>query len=165
MTKHKWVVPRIAKTVDPRIAIARHIGWIKPITNETEFSLPEPDHYNYAGMANQAHDCPFIADQVFYRDLKANKWWSVYYVPQELVDAFITWAEPIQYDHCWTPHRSTRMRTRRGLLHAKKHSIEQTLPERLFTMGYYDELQKEFNIDISDNLGKPRDNIPQGEFL
>jgi hypothetical protein len=164
MNKDKWVVPRTKTYDDPRLAIAKHIGWNKPLGNETDYTTPEPDHYNYAVFNARPWECPFLEDQVFYKDKKLNGWWSVYYVPESQRDEFLTWADPRPFDICWTPMRVTRMRTRRPLLYAKTHSVEQTIHERLYTMGYYDELQNEFSINIGDTLGQPRANMPQGEF-
>jgi len=163
--EQKWVVPRTSKVLDPRIAIARHLSWTKPISSETEYSLPEPDHYNYAGLAKQPWDCPIVQAQVFYWDRKLDGWWSVYYVPQELETEFIAWATDIPFDFCWTPFRLTKMRNRRTLLKTRASAVEQTADERLYTMGYYDELQKEFNIDLGKTLGTPRPNMPTGEFV
>lgn len=153
----KWIVPRAANRDDPRIAIARHIGWIKPISNETEFSLPEPDHYNYAGLASCPIDCEFIADQVFYQDKKTKLWWSVYYVTEQDNDAFLDWSESIEFIQCWTPFRSSRMRNRRGLLYVKGKVADynQTDNERLYTMGYYEKLKSKYFDDdtkIVDSL-------------
>ena len=87
--EQKWVVPRTSKIPDPRIAIAKQLAWTKPITNETEYSLPEPDHYNYAGLSSKIWDCPVIECQVFYWDKKLRAWWSVYYVPEEATSASV----------------------------------------------------------------------------
>jgi len=145
----KWIVPRSAPRDDPRIAIARHIAWIKPITPDTEYSLPEPDHYNYCGLATRPIDCEFIADQVFYQDKKTGLWWSIYYVTEENNDAFLAWSESIEFIQCWTPFRQTKMRTRRGMLWARHNISEgnQTDNERLYTMGYYEKLKSKYFDD------------------
>lgn len=148
----KWVVPRTKTIDDPRIAVARHIGWHKPFNNETDYSLPEPDHFNYGGLADRPIECPFIANQVFYKDKKTELWWTLYYVTEEQNAEFIAWADPISFTLCWTPHRVTRMRQRRGLLEFKGKLAEynQTDNERLYTMGYYEKLKvKYFSDDIS----------------
>jgi len=162
--EQKWVVPRTSKIPDPRIAIAKQLAWTKPLTSETEYSLPEPDHYNYAGLSSRIWDCPAVECQVFYWDKKLSAWWSVYYVPEEAEPAFLDWAADIPFDFCWTPFRVSKMRHRRTLLKARSSAVEQTIYERLYTMGYYDNLQKTYNIDISEVLGEPRLNMPQGEF-
>lgn len=158
----KWIVPRGAPRDDPRIAIARHIAWIKPITPDTDYSLPEPDHYNYAGLAVKPLDCEFVADQVFYQDKKTGLWWSVYYVTEENNDAFLAWSESIEFIQCWTPFRQTKMRNRRGLLYVKGKVAEynQTDNERLYTMGYYENLKVKYFSDddkyVDSLLGRAR---------
>jgi hypothetical protein len=145
----KWVVPRNKTITDPRIAVARHIGWIKSHSQDTQFSLPEPDHYNYAGLALRPIDCPVITDQVFYQDRKTKLWWSLYYVPAEQVKDFVAWAEPIEFIQRWTPFKSSRMRQRRGLLYVKGKVADynQTDNERLYTMGYYENLKVKYFSD------------------
>jgi hypothetical protein len=160
----KWAVPRFATVADPRLAISKHIGWTRPLTHITDFSTPEPDNYNYAVFNEIPYECPFLENQIFYKDKKQNGWWSVYHVPEEQKQEFLDWAEPLPFGICWMAQRYSKMRQTRTLLHARAHSVEQTTEERLFTMGYYELLQKEFEIDISDNLGQPRPNMPQGEF-
>jgi hypothetical protein len=164
MNKDKWLVPRNKTYADPRLAIAKHIGWNKPMTNETEYTTPEPDNYNYAVFNALPWECSFIENQIFYRDKKSNGWWSVYYVPESQREEFLTWAGPLPFEICWTAMRFTKLRRRRPMLYARAGAVEQTTHERLYTMGYYEELQKEFNVDVSAKLGKPRDDMPQGEF-
>ena len=154
--EQKWVVPRTRTFADPRVAVARHIAWTKPIGPETDYSLPEPDHYNYGGLSKEPVDCPVITNQIFYQDRISNNWWSLYYVPEQLNDEFLVWGEHIPFEICWTPNRSTRMRSRRTLLAPQGKSLELTINERLHTMGYYNNLQTEFNIDITKNLGTMR---------
>jgi len=156
----KWVMPRNTTPFDPRIAIARHIGWSKSLSTVTDYSLPEPDHFNYAVFNKQPIECPSIHCQVFYQDQRQQGWWSVYFVPAELEDNFIAWAHPIDFEICWAPMRPTKMRERRTLLSTKRQDSDMTLPELLYTNGYYSELQTTFNIDISQQLGTPRSKIP-----
>lgn len=153
----KWVVPRTTTITDPRIAVARQIGWIKSSTAETEYSIPEPDHYNYAGLADRPWDCPYITNQVFYQDKKSQLWWSLYYVPHEQVKQFVAWADPIEFIQRWTPFRNSKMRNRRGLLYVKGKVADhnQTDNERLYTMGYYENLKSKYFDDdatIVDSL-------------
>jgi hypothetical protein len=162
--EQKWVVPKTSRIPDPRIAIAKQLAWTRPLTSETDYSLPEPDHYNYAGLSSKIWDCPVIESQVFYWDRRLAAWWSVYYVPEDKVNDFLTWGDDIPFDFCWTPFRVSRMRHRRTLLKTRASAVEQTPEERLFTMGYYDKLQNTYNIDISSTLGEPRMNMPGGEY-
>lgn len=161
----KWVMSRTNSIIDPRIAIAKHIGWNKPLTAMTDYSLPEPDNYNYAVLNALPWECPVIKDQIFYYDKRQKGWWSVYYVPEELEDEFIAWAHPLPFQQCWAaPRRPAKLRNPRTLLHCRPASVEQTSEERLYTMGYYDDLQSTYDIDISAKLGTPRLNMPGGEF-
>lgn len=160
----KWVVPRNTTLNDPRIAIAKQIGWSRSLTNFTDFSSPEPDNYNYAVLNPLPWECPFINDQVFYRDRQSNHWWTVYYVPEEQEQEFLAWADPLPFEQRWTPLKSAKIRNQRPLLWTRNCAVEQTIEERLYTMGYYDKLQSTYNIDISNVLGSPRLNMPHGEF-
>lgn len=159
---NKWIVPRAVIIEDPRIPIARQIAWLKPTSNETEFSLPEPDHYNYAGLAGKPIDCPVIASQVFYQAKKSKQWWSVYYVTEKENESFLAWSEDIKFDLCWTPHKTSKMRQRRSMLWTRNNISEdtQTDNERLYTMGYYENLKsKYFNDDttyVDSLLGEAR---------
>jgi hypothetical protein len=163
--EQRWVVPRTSKIPDPRLAIAKHINWTRPQAGyDTEYSLPEPDNYNYAGFAERPIECPILQCQVFYQHRKKKGWWSVYYVPDELLEDFLTWSQPIQFEICWTPFKLPKMRQRRPLLKSRKGAVEQTIDERLYTMGYFDELQSQHNIDISHILGTPRPDLFDNEF-
>ena len=158
--EQKWVVPRTKTFADPRVAVARHIAWTKPLGPETDYSLPEPDHYNYGGLAKEPVECPLLDNQIFYQDKITKNWWSLYYVPEQLNHAFLIWGEHIPFEICWTPNRQTRMRQRRTLLATRRHDSDMTLPELLYNSGYYSELQTTFNIDITKQLGTPRSKIP-----
>lgn len=114
--EQKWVVPRTKTFADPRVAVARHIAWTKPMGLETDYSLPEPDHYNYGGLSMKPIECPLLHNQVFYQDKTSMKWWSLYYVPEHLNDEFLAWGEDISFELRWTPWRPTRMRQRRTVM-------------------------------------------------
>ena len=158
----KWTVPRTATRDDPRIVLAKHIGWKKPTSIITEYSLPEPDHYNYAGLAVKPIDCAIVANQVFYQERRTGLWWTLYYVTEEENEEFLAWSEDIEFIKCWTPFRSTKMRQRRNILWARGNINEdsQTDNERLYTMGYYEKLKvKYFNDDttyVDSLLGEVR---------
>jgi hypothetical protein len=164
MSKDKWLVPRTKTYPDPRLAIAKHLGWTKTLTGITDYRLPEPDNYNYAVFNRNPWECSFIADQVFYYDKKMRGWWTVYYVPEEQKQEFLTWAEPLPFEICWAVQRQTKLRTPRPWLWTRTCAVEQTTEERLYTMGYFDKLQSTYNIDISTTLGTPRLDMPQGEY-
>lgn len=63
---------------DPRVPVARHIGWRRPsqFGQPTTWSLPEPDNYNTAIYDKRIHEFPFIEEMVAYRHLDG--WISIY---------------------------------------------------------------------------------------
>jgi len=155
-----WALPKTRKFADPRLAIAKHIGWQRSNTGETEFHTPEPDNFNYAMHSTRPLLCPVIADTVAYKSEELGGWWSVYCVPDRQLLDFYAWAEQQDVDLYWSNPRASRKRSTRPLLWTRKAQPELTDQERLYTMGYYDNLQTKFNIDISHKLGQPRENMP-----
>lgn len=162
MKKSKWVVPKHRPIKDPRIAIAQHIGWTRPLREETDFHIPEPDNFNYAVLDYQPRECPDVINHVFYKDPESNLWWTVYLVLPHEESNFFAWADPIDFIRCWSHTRNSKLRKRKPLLWVKRGSTEQSLPERLYTMGYYDKLiEKCPNSDmVTSVLGPPREIIP-----
>jgi hypothetical protein len=148
--------------IDPRIAIARHIGWHRGTAPDTEHSVPEPDNYNRAIFANKPVDCEFIEDQVFYFDKQRLNWFSIYYVPDEQVEEFNLWVEKIEPTALWQHLNAPKIRPQRSLLWCRDNKSSRTLTdnERLHTMGYYEELKvKYFNDDtayVDSLLGEAR---------
>jgi hypothetical protein len=128
---------------DPRTPIAFHIGWIKTYAKDIIFSLPEPDNYNRAVCCLRPVECKFINDQVFYRDLTTNLWWTVLYVPEDQINQFDAWVLQQNYLLSWSVQRATRIREQQGLLYARKNS-DITVNERLFQMGYYAKLRDKY---------------------
>jgi hypothetical protein len=171
MNKDKWVMPK-ATTVggryiaDPRLLLARHISWARPHSTDTEYSTPEPDNYNYAVLNPQCEECPFIKNHVFIRDVKTKYWWTIYHVPDEQEEAFLAWAEPRDFVSCFTPHRYSKLRQRRPFLWTRANNSDSVISdnERLYTMGYYDNLQESFNIDLNKHVGEPRPYILDNDF-
>lgn len=148
---------------DPRFPIAQHIGWVRPTHNETEYFVPEPDNYNRAVMAPKPLECPFIEDQVFYRDLERNAWWSIYYVPQHLANRYDLWINNQTVIYRWWQPNPAAMRQRRPLLYNRINSHEMTTNERLYTMGYYANLHSKYFSDddtiLFSRLGSARANL------
>ncbi len=145
---------------DPRIAIGQHIAWVKPYSADTEYSVPEPDNFNYAILANRPWECPFLKNQVLYKCNKHRAWWSVYYVPEEQTNDFILWIKDLEYRFLWNNVRSHKIRQRRPYLWTKKSQPELTDNERLFQMGYYAKLRdKYFSNDdtmLLERIGSAR---------
>ena len=127
---------------DPRVAISQHIGWVRSTTLDTDYTTPEPDNYNFAILADHAIDCKFVKDQVFYLDRKGMGWWSVYYVPDNDVDLFTIWMKQQRFKMYWSNNRSPKVRPRRRMLYSNNRTVELTLNERLYAMGYF----KDFSV-------------------
>jgi hypothetical protein len=155
-----WSAAKHKSFEDPRVAISKHIGWMKPHSPDTEFHTPEPDNFNYALFGSMPLECIAIEDSVIYKDAKLGGWWSVYYVPTDKVTEFLLWAERQTVDIYWHHTRSPKKRPKRTLLWTKKAQPEMTFNERLYTSGYYKQLQTTFNIDMESTLGEPRPNMP-----
>lgn len=145
---------------DPRIAISQHIAWAKPYSTDTEYSVPEPDNFNYAILADSPRECSFLKNQVLYKCSKLKSWWSVYLVPESQLEDFILWLKDQKYKFFWSNARSPKLRQRRPHLWTKKSQPELTDDERLFQMGYYAKLRdKYFSEDdtmLLERIGSAR---------
>ena len=148
---------------DPRIAISKHIAWVRPCAMETEYCLPEPDDYNYGVLGKEIVECKFIEDNVFYKDLNTDMWWSIYYVPKDKVEKFLTWLEQQTFELYWNSQRSGTLRNKRPLLYVRKNQPELTTEERLYSMGYYANLHSKYFSDndtiLLERLGPARAEI------
>jgi len=147
---------------DPRIALARHIGWKKFHTPETDYCTPEPDNYNRAILSRYPVDCEIIEDQVVYYQAQHKLWITLMYVPEELLVSVDTWmaqCKPMAY---WQHNKPAKIKPRRGMLWARGNIRDdtQTDNERLYTMGYFDELKVKYFSDdpeyVDSLLGEAR---------
>tara|TARA_R110000822_G_scaffold178429_1_gene318380 strand:+ start:97 stop:462 length:366 start_codon:yes stop_codon:yes gene_type:complete len=98
---------------DPRIAIARHIGWQKYTGDETSFSVPEPDNYNRAVFTDTAVECPFIENQVIYKDSVRNGWVCVMLVADEQTGEYTAWQERLAPRAHWHHIRAPKIKKSR----------------------------------------------------
>lgn len=157
----KWSRGNLPNQLDPRIAIAEHIGWVRPQTYETDFHIPEPDNFNYALLATKLLVNPDIKDQVFYKT--ARGWWNVYLVSTDEEPNFLAWTDSVDVISQWRNPRSPRQRQKRGLLNVGKERTELSINERLYTLGYYEKLSAKILTEddeiITKRLGKLRDNL------
>ena len=150
---------------DPRVEIARHIGWTPTTSTKTlsEWTLPEPNNYNRAVRALLPIDCPFCKNAVYYR--KDGKWWSVYLIDDEQDQKFKQWLDTVPIEVYWYHNRKTIIRQPRTLLYARKNQ-EMTENERLYSMGYYSRLSDKYfcNNDklLLERLGPVRTDILEG---
>lgn len=150
--------------VDVRVPIARHINWTQntnPGTTIREWRVPEPDNYNYAIRTAKPVYCKFIKDAVFYKELATNKWWNVFYVPQEQIKEFDAWARAQDMDYLWYHTKPAKIKPYKKMLYNTKKGDIST-EERLFQMGYYATLRDKYFTDANDKtlldrLGPVRD--------
>ena len=157
--------PEFAKRhylTDPRVALARHIGWKKFHYDITEYRTPEPDNYNRAILSRHPQDCKIVKDQVFYSDKDYKGWITLLYVPDEQITAVDAWIEQCQPWAHWVHLRSPRPKQRRGMLWTRGNLNEnnQTDNERLYTMGYFDTFKVKYFSDdpeyVDSLLGEAR---------
>lgn len=152
--------------IDPRIAIARHMAWIKATgLAPTVWRVPEPDNYNHAIRTHRPVACDFVKDAVFYKDLATNKWWNVFYVPQDQTEAFRAWVDQQNTDFYWYHNKAPAPRLTRNILYNTPHA-ELNTEERLFQMGYYAKLSsKYFSEDdkkLLELMGPIRNRVLEG---
>lgn len=148
---------------DPRIAISRHIGWSASYNAQTIFNVPEPDDYNYAVRGIKGLLCPLLNDQVIYKDIPTSEWWSVYFVPQNQEDEFLTWLEPKPYTKLWCSNKHSTLRIKKGLLQPTTRVDKPELSDNevLFVRGYYSNLSSKYFREqhedvLLSRLGPPR---------
>lgn len=101
MKKYKqsyWTYLQAVKRefADPRMPIARQIGWQKYSGDETSFTVPEPDNYNKAVVTDTPVECKFVEDQVIYKDTVKNGWVCVMLVADEQEGEYQAWLERLQ---------------------------------------------------------------------
>jgi hypothetical protein len=143
--------------IDPRIIIARHIGWLKNNIEVTDFSTPEPDNYNRAVFTTTPQECLLIEDQIIYYDNQNNGWITLMYVPPEQIEDVDDWICSCNKLAVWCHLKPPRIKQQRSLLWAR-HNISdtnQTDNERLYTMGYYENLKVKYfsdNTEYVDSL-------------
>jgi hypothetical protein len=156
----------LKKNVDPRIHISNHIGWFKGLATYTDFDVPEPDNFNHAILMNKPIECPldFIRNQVWFKAVKQDGWWSVFYVPTGRLIEFRAWLETLHVEMYWYAPRSIDIRDRRPLLWSKKSAAELTNNELLHLQGYYENLRVKYFADkdkmFLSRVGVPRENLP-----
>ena len=147
---------------DPRIALAKWLGWKKLNYPITEYSTPEPDNYNRAVFANDPVDCKIIKDQVIFYDKVNQGWITLMYVPDTQLAEVDSWIEQCRPQAHWVHLRAPRIKPQRGLLWARNNIRDdnQTDNERLYTMGYFDEFKVKYFSDdttyVDSLLGEVR---------
>ena len=96
---------------DPRIAIARHIGWNKYYNELTEYPTPEPDNYNRAILSLLPVDCKIAEDQVIY---KVNEGWiTVMLIEDDQINEYETWLKVHSPRAHWQHTTAPKVKARR----------------------------------------------------
>jgi hypothetical protein len=98
---------------DPRVPVARHIGWQKLFGTETVYCTPEPDNYNKAILTAKPVECVFIEDQVIYKDIVKGLWCTLMYVPEDQMGEYETWMNRLQPDAHWQHKNPPKIRTKK----------------------------------------------------
>lgn len=156
---------------DPRMILARYLGWKKLNTAETEYSTPEPDNYNRAVFASRPQECSIVKDQVIFYDKTNQGWITLMYVPELEINQVDAWILQSKFLAHWIHLRAPKIKPQRGMLWARGNisDTNQTDNERLYTMGYFDELKVKYFSDdttyVDSLLGEVRASIknPQPE--
>jgi hypothetical protein len=99
--------------VDPRLAVAKHIGWQKLFGPDTMWNVPEPDNYNRAILTEKPTECVFIEDQVIYKDVAKDVWITLMYVPDEQLSEYDAWMLRLQPLANWQHNNAPKIRWRK----------------------------------------------------
>lgn len=155
---------------DPRVNISQHMAWILP-SGVSNYRGAEPDNYNFAVFDQQPRELKFIKEQCWYkvnqthRRIRITGWMSVYVADcTEAATLFNREILKIQPQAVWRFPRAKPMRIKRTLIDREnifrpKSDTNFTTEERLWQMGYYENLQnKYFNGDerFIKVVGTPR---------
>ena len=98
--------------IDPRIPIARQIGWQK-FAGETPYTIPEPDNYNRAVVSDKPVECVFVEDQVIYKDTSRGLWITVLLVPEEQHDDYDSWLAKLKPQAYWQHTKPPKLKKQR----------------------------------------------------
>lgn len=158
---------------DPRINITHHIGWSNPGVKPSLWQGAEPDNYNFAIFDHSPHDLKFIEEQVWYKvdqvflKQKIQGWMSVYYIPeQNQIHEFRQTMIKIQPWAIWSNLLTPKIRSKRTLLEREniykpRSSTNFNTEERLWQMGYYENLKLKYHDDekFLKVVGTPRGDV------
>jgi hypothetical protein len=101
--------------LDPRLAIAKQIGWRKGINSSTEFSVPEPDNFNRAIVCAKWIECEFLEDQVMFYDRVRKSYISCYYVPLKQIKQFDAWVKTLAPIGVWYHTNPPKIKERKSI--------------------------------------------------
>lgn len=151
--------------IDPRIAVARHIGWEKYTGPDTVWFPPEPDNYNFAIFAAKPIECKFISHQVIYYDNHRQGWFTLMLVDKQQEPDYFAWLKTQTILAHWYHPTAPEPRPRRNLLRLRgvgDPTKDVTLNERLYTMNYFEKFASKYSAAttiVSSRVGLPRDNL------
>jgi hypothetical protein len=101
--------------IDPRIAIAKQVGWQKFSGEETSYCIPEPDNYNRAVITEHPVECSFVEDQVIYKDVTKNFWFTVLLLPEEQQGEYDAWIDRIKPQAFWQHRNAPKVKKTRSI--------------------------------------------------
>jgi len=138
--------------IDPRVVLARYLGWKKTFAEYTDYSTPEPDNYNRAVFQSQPTECALIEDQVIFYDSLRQGWITLMYIPREQLTEVNTWITQLNPQADWRYYKAPQPKPNRHLLWTRHNfrKDEQTENERLYTMGYYENLKSKYFSDDAE---------------
>jgi len=160
MPKHntlywQYINNKCPHLTDPRIPVVRHMQWSLPV----DLSLctgVEPDNYNFAIFDTKPYDLKFIRYQCWYKvnqivKRKPLQGWMSLYVAEERLQTILFNQEilKIQPEAVWRcdkarPIRPKRTELQREKFHPKSKDGNLTTEERLYQLGYYENLQRKY---------------------
>jgi hypothetical protein len=97
-------------------------------------------------------ECPLIEDQVMFYDSLRQGWITLMYVPQEQLTEVNAWITQLNPQADWRYTKAPKPKPHRQLLWTR-HNFkinEQTENERLYTMGYYENLKSKYFSDDAE---------------
>ena len=151
--------------LDPRLPIARHIGWEKYTGPDTAWTVPEPDNYNAAAVFKQARCCDLAQDQVIYKNIHLDLWFTVVLIPEAQIPDFNRWIILNQPLAWWKYRRAAPVRPRKTILQQRGQGDgrkELSLNERLYTMNYFEKLGIKYAL--TDDIIASRVGLPRGDL-
>jgi len=98
--------------IDPRLPVARQIGWSK-LPGDTPWTVPEPDNYNRAIVTDKPVECRFVEDQVIYKNTIKNYWITLMLVPDEKLAEYDLWLARTKLRAFWQHTKPPKLKQQR----------------------------------------------------
>lgn len=167
----QYINQDLSGLVDPRLIVAKHMTWALPTGKDSTWNGVEPDNYNLAIYDTKPHDFVFMQHQCFYRldrtfNYRKCRGWMSLYVAEERLQTILFNREILKLQPLavWKYSQSKPIRIKRTLLdrennYNNRSSDNFSTEERLFQMGYYENLQNKY-FDGDEKfikvVGRPR---------